>query len=467
MNWRAGVGRLFEELRLVQHALGQRLGVLGHALGVVGAGRLDQLGGEGVGRRDRHRRALGVDLERRHVELELGPHRLQIEAGDHPQILQRQRELDRQPVAPLPHHQQPLLVADHQLGHRLDRVDVDLEVDRQPGPVRQADVGRAVQGRLGDALPVVDRVDLAAADVLALEGEKLRGVERELAGRADRVGRAHAAELVAGGARGREVGRHANDPALHAVLLQHLPERRAVAQQLDRAPGRHLPAADAVAVLGGLGAAGRQVGQHGLGVAVHEVEDAVAAGVHAGDEVRPGHRALRRHRGPERREAAGLGQPRQVGQLALGHQPRGHAVVHAVEAEHDHPLAAVAGRAAAAGRQQAQTGRRQDRPDDPAPGGATLHQTPHDGSPGSPFVAGVSEQRAPLHVRCRLEPEQLQRRRRDVDQGRVRRSSIGRLQKSTPGTWRGSTQWSPLQALTLSSKTGPATTPVAQSHEAR
>ena len=46
-------------------------------------------------------------------------------------------------------------------------------------------------------------------------------------------------------------------------------------------------------------------------------------------------------------------------------------------------------------------------------------------------------------------------------------ASIVRLQKNTPGTSRGSMQWSPLHALTLSSKTGPATTPVAQSHDVR
>ena len=46
-------------------------------------------------------------------------------------------------------------------------------------------------------------------------------------------------------------------------------------------------------------------------------------------------------------------------------------------------------------------------------------------------------------------------------------ASIGRLQNSTPGTSRGSMQWSPLQALVLSWKIGPDTTPVAESHELR
>ena len=46
-------------------------------------------------------------------------------------------------------------------------------------------------------------------------------------------------------------------------------------------------------------------------------------------------------------------------------------------------------------------------------------------------------------------------------------ASMERLQKNTPGTSLGSMQWSPLQGLTLSANTGPATMPVAPSHEAR
>ena len=45
--------------------------------------------------------------------------------------------------------------------------------------------------------------------------------------------------------------------------------------------------------------------------------------------------------------------------------------------------------------------------------------------------------------------------------------SIFLLQKKMPGTRRGSMQWSPLQAFVLSSKTGPATMPVAPLHDTR
>ena len=42
-----------------------------------------------------------------------------------------------------------------------------------------------------------------------------------------------------------------------------------------------------------------------------------------------------------------------------------------------------------------------------------------------------------------------------------------RLQNSTPGICGGSTQWSPLHALVLSSKTGPETLPSATPRELR
>ena len=66
----------------------------------------------------------------------------------------------------------------------------------------------------------------------------------------------------------------------------------------------------------------------------------------------------------------------------------------------------------------------------------------------------------------RLDAEQPERRRRDVDEGRVF-GRHRRLQKNTPGTSRGSMQWSPLHARTLSVNTGPATTPCAHSQETR
>ena len=46
-----------------------------------------------------------------------------------------------------------------------------------------------------------------------------------------KVRRAHAAQLARRRARRREVGRHPHDRRAHAVLLEHVPERLAIAQQ--------------------------------------------------------------------------------------------------------------------------------------------------------------------------------------------------------------------------------------------
>ena len=67
-----------------------------------------------------------------------------------------------------------------------------------------------------------------------------------------------------------------------------------------------------------------------------EVEDAVAAGVHAGDHAGPGHRTLRRDRGGQAAKRAPLPetiQIRQIGEMSF-HKNR----IHAVDAKHDHPL---------------------------------------------------------------------------------------------------------------------------------
>ena len=67
-----------------------------------------------------------------------------------------------------------------------------------------------------------------------------------------------------------------------------------------------------------------------------EIEDAVTAGVHAGDHAGPGHRTLRRDRGGQAAKRALLPemiQVRQIGEVSF-HKNR----IHAVDAEHDHPL---------------------------------------------------------------------------------------------------------------------------------
>ncbi len=83
-----------------------------------------------------------------------------------------------------------------------------------------------------------------------------------------------------------------------------------------------------------------------------EIENAVAAGVHAGDYGGPSHGTLRRHRSGEAAERALLAemvQVRERGEVGF-HEDR----VHAVHAEYDHPLAGGPCRMICASRSQEQ-----------------------------------------------------------------------------------------------------------------
>jgi len=72
-----------------------------------------------------------------------------------------------------------------------------------------------------------------------------------------------------------------------------------------------------------------------------EIKDAVPACVHAGNQVRPGHRALGRNTGGEQPERSLLYQGGKVRHLVLGHEFFQELWVHAVNAEDDDLLIAV------------------------------------------------------------------------------------------------------------------------------
>ena len=74
--------RLVDELARVEQIPLDRLGVLGHLLGVEAPRGLGHLRREALGARDRHRGRHRIHLDRAHVELELGLHRLEVEAHD-------------------------------------------------------------------------------------------------------------------------------------------------------------------------------------------------------------------------------------------------------------------------------------------------------------------------------------------------------------------------------------------------
>ena len=74
---------------------------------------------------------------------------------------------------------------------------------------------------------------------------------------------------------------------------------------------------------------------------MNKIKDAVAAGIHARDQVGPGHGTLRRNAGGEQPKRSLLGQGGKIRHLAFGHEPFQKLGVHAVNAENDELLIAM------------------------------------------------------------------------------------------------------------------------------
>src|ERR1700682_876107 len=73
-------------------------------------------------------------------------------------------------------------------------------------------------------------------------------------------------------------------------------------------------------MLGAFHSRGGEIKLKGFRIAVDEIKDAVPAGIHARNQVRPCHRALRRDAGRQTPERSLLGQPGEVRHLALRHE---------------------------------------------------------------------------------------------------------------------------------------------------
>ena len=274
----------------------------------------------------------GVDVDRRGVELEFGLEAAQVEAHDaadghsrDPSEDQVERAVaehairDRDELAPLAR------LEDQQAAFGLDRggagVAVDEDRERHSGgrPALLEGVGRPGEARVDAVCEDRHRHDLRIAGRV---DRRVGRVQRALAvGRVDRGGH-HPAEGESFGRLDREVGRHAPDVGADARLLQQGPEGPSGAVRLADVVLRELPVAPQLRlVLVALGR-GRPDRRARDPVAVDEVVDPVPAGVPPGDEVRPGHRALRRRRGPQRVDAAlarQLGEVRHPLGIALDH----------------------------------------------------------------------------------------------------------------------------------------------------
>ena len=100
------------------------------------------------------------------------------------------------------------------------------------------------------------------------------------------------------------------------MLLEHFPKGLAVPQQL-RLPScqGNPPAPELDGPTGDVGPARRQIRYEGSWVAVKEVVDAMAAGVHPRNELGPCNGTLGRNRGAQGRETTRFGEALEVGEL--------------------------------------------------------------------------------------------------------------------------------------------------------
>ena len=129
------------------------------------------------------------------------------------------------------------------------------------------------------------------------------------------------------------------DEIVDVILVENLPEGGAVAQLLGRAAAEgNDPLANLEAVLRAFDLRGGKIKLKSFRVAVDEIEDAMATGIHARDQVRPGYGALRRDTGSEAPERAFGCEAGKVRHLAIGHKFREQVRVKAVDAENDHLL---------------------------------------------------------------------------------------------------------------------------------
>jgi hypothetical protein len=107
-------------------------------------------------------------------------------------------------------------------------------------------------------------------------------------------------------------------------------------------------------VFGGFHARGGEVELKSFRVAMNEIEDAMSAGVHPCNQVRPSDRTLRWDARAKLLEGALLSQAREVGHLPIRHELAEKLRIHPVDAEDDELLVTppLAARPLARGQQQ-------------------------------------------------------------------------------------------------------------------
>ena len=334
---------LLEEGRVVRHALVERGRILREPQRGEVADPFHQVGRVVRGMGDRHRRLLGIDVDRGQVErrvlANLGQHHpgqaVDLDPG-------RGAELKTHPVREL-----SPLEFDRLARHRYRRgfgLAVDLDRHRRAERRRRVALQEAVLGPLDDAVEVVGagavrgqrHAHTALPDRLR---RRPRRVVQERALAAHQVRHAHRRQLRAVEPVGREGDRHPEHRAPDVPLAQHGPERLRPPEHADlRLLQRDLPPAELQEALDPADVGRGQLRQVAPQVAVEKVEDVVFARIGPGRERRPGDRRQRRVGAGDSPVAAPLAEGLEVGELALLHHPLRQLRILAVETDENESL---------------------------------------------------------------------------------------------------------------------------------
>ncbi len=230
------VGHL-EEGAVVDDALVEGPGVLGQPQGREGPDPLGEVG-RVVGRvGDGHRRVLGVEVERGHVERDVLPHLREHHPADGLHLDPgRRAEGEVDPVAQAAGHELDLDVPDAHPRPLPLGVGADLEGQGHRGAALEEGVLRPLDpARVAVAVLLQREAGPALLEALP---RLPRGEEEEGPLRAEQVGRAHGGELRPVELVGREGDGHAQDGAPGVVLPEEAPEGLRAAGQPDaRASG--------------------------------------------------------------------------------------------------------------------------------------------------------------------------------------------------------------------------------------
>ncbi len=280
---------MLEKGSVVGHTLVERPGILGQAQRRVRTADLLGQVIRVIGRmRNRHRRVLGIDADRRDVEREVLPHLRNHEPAATANLdARRGVKLELHPVTEHMRRELELELADRQMRLVVVRVALDTQRNLERRAVLEERVLRPLQRGLDNAVSVLE-LDSDTAFLNLFIGLACREQQERALG-AEQVGHAHRRQLGAVELVRREGDRHPQHRAPDVVIAEDAPERLGFSQLPDIGLlGGNPVLADVERPLDAADMRRREQRQIRAPVAVQKIENVMPRRVGARCERRPG-----------------------------------------------------------------------------------------------------------------------------------------------------------------------------------